>query len=418
MWVSKTGLTQEFKENWSTINKLWFRYLFSYFFWYLLLFFLAGAFLETPLRWLGETVLGINYDYDTNGNGSGDNTFAYIKLFATLLLGIISGALWSLLDRRSKNYHQMFYWLLVVLRILLVGAMLLYGFAKVFQVQFQPPSLSRLLQPLGEFSPMGLAWTYMGYSKGFGVFAGIMEVLGGLLLIPKRTQTLGALIVMGVMSQVAMMNLMFDIPVKLFSIHLVLIAAVIFSTDIRRFSHVFIKNKAVEAYQYYHPIANTTYHKIIIWVKSVGLVVALIGASIFALNLEKQRSKKPPLYGIWEVDLFVKNGDTLLPLLSTTKRWKRLVVDKRATLAQTMDDQVKRYRLDIDSTLTKLALYESNSDQKEYNFSNSSSNPERLELRGILEKDTLHIALKRKDLDDFLLHSRGFHWINETPLNR
>lgn len=412
------GLTQEYSEHWSRARKIWFRFLFSYFFWYLFLFFFSGIFLEAPLRWIGDTVLGITYDYSTNGYGSGDNTFAYIKLFASLLLGVVSGVLWSLLDTKRKNYHRMFYWLLVVLRILLVGAMLLYGFAKVFQVQFQPPSLSRLLQPLGEFSPMGLAWTYMGYSKGFGMFAGILEVLGGLLLIPRRTQTLGALVVMGVMAQVAMMNLMFDIPVKLFSIHLVLIAAVIFSTDFRRFSRVFIKNKAVEAYQYYHPISNTTYHKVIFWVKSVGLVVAIVGASIFSFNLERQRGKTPPLYGIWEVSLFVKNGDTLSPALHDTKRWKRLIIDKRITTAHTMNDQIVQYNLKTDSTLTQLSLYPSPSNYKTYNFKNTASDPEYLELRGILETDTLHIALKRKNLDDFLLHSRGFHWINETPLNR
>src|SRR5690606_34659512 len=139
------------------------------------------------------------------------------------------------------------YWFLVFLRIVLVATMLLYGFVKIFKLQFPSASLTHMLDPLSDFTPMGLAWTYMGFSKGFNVFVGLMEVLGGLLLIPRRTQTLGSFIIIGVMTQVAMMNFCYDIPVKLFSIHLILMALVIFITD-HRFISVFIKNKAVDSY--------------------------------------------------------------------------------------------------------------------------------------------------------------------------
>ena len=116
---------------------------------------------------------------------------------------------------------------------------------KIFKLQFPSASLTHLLDPLGDFSPMGLAWTYMGFSKGFNVFVGFLELLGGLLLIPKRTQTLGSFLIIGVMTQVAVMNFCYDIPVKLFSVYLVLMALVIFITD-NRFLNVFIKNKAVK----------------------------------------------------------------------------------------------------------------------------------------------------------------------------
>ena len=98
--------------------------------------------------------------------------------------------------------------------------LLSYGFAKVYKTQFPEPSLIRLLQPLGSFSPMGLAWTYMGFSEAYNMYTGMLEVLGGLLLIWRRTTTLGALLVAGVMSHVVVMNFTYDIPVKLLSMHL------------------------------------------------------------------------------------------------------------------------------------------------------------------------------------------------------
>jgi hypothetical protein len=39
----------------------------------------------------------------------------------------------------------------------------------------------RLLKPYGESSPMGLLWTFMGYSTGYNLFTGGAEALGGLL---------------------------------------------------------------------------------------------------------------------------------------------------------------------------------------------------------------------------------------------
>ncbi len=242
-------LTQEFKEQWSYSAKIIFRFLFSYFSIYIFLLVL-GSFFEIPFKWVGKIILRIGYGYDVNGFGSGDHTYAYVSLFIGSVLSVLGTTVWSILDRKRKNYNKPLYWFLVILRVVLIAAMFLYGFVKIFQVQFPYPSLTRLLEPLGNFSPMGLAWTYMGYSEGFNMFAGLMEVLGGLLLIPRRTQTLGAFIVAGVMTHVATMNFMFDIPVKLFSLHLVLMAILIFMTDVKRFSDVFIKNRSVEKYDY------------------------------------------------------------------------------------------------------------------------------------------------------------------------
>ncbi len=41
-----------------------------------------------------------------------------------------------------------------------------------------------------------------------------------------------------------------------------------------------------------------------------------------------------------------------------------------------------------------------------------------LVLRGEHRGRMLEIELARRDLDSFLLVRRGYHWINEIPLNR
>ena len=64
---------------------------------------------------------------------------------------------------------------------------------------------------------MGALWWFMGASIPYIIFAGAAEVLGGLLLVLRRTAALGALVAFAVMVNVMMLNYCYDAPVKLYS---------------------------------------------------------------------------------------------------------------------------------------------------------------------------------------------------------
>lgn len=292
---------------------------------------------------------------------------------------------------------------------------------KIFKLQFPSASLTHLLDPLGDFSPMGLAWTYMGFSKGFNVFVGFLELLGGLLLIPKRTQTLGSFLIIGVMTQVAVMNFCYDIPVKLFSVHLVLMALVIFITD-NRFLNVFIKNKAVKKIIIIILLKMLNITKSFFWVKSIGLFIIVSFISFNFYTTESHRGnnrKKPLLYGIWEASYFNKNGETLQPLITDRFRWRYLIVDlKDEATVKTMDDLKHRYNFITDSTTQKVIIHKIDSESEGYNFNYKHPNSEFLQLDGIIESDTLQIIFSKKDHEKFNLNARGFNWINERPYNK
>lgn len=414
-------LSQEYQEQWSGTSTMVFRFLFCYFTAYILLIF-CGSLFESPVIWLGKNVLGIDYSFEANGYGSGDNTYAYVILFVNMGIAILATFIWSLANRNRKAYNQMLYWFLIIIRVSLICTMFLYGFVKVFQIQFPSPSLIRLLEPLGNFSPMGLAWTYMGYSKGFGMFAGCLEILGGLLLIPRRTQTLGALVIIGVMVHVAMMNFMFDIPVKLLSIHLIIMAGIIFITDSKRFLQVFVKNEPTTRYVYYAPVTDTSYPKTIFWVKTIGLVL-LMGTGILLGSMTEiarsDVSDRSLLYGIWEAKRVIQNKDTIPPLITDSKRWRYLIIDqKNSAIVKYMDDSKAYFKFKTDTLSQTISMYGLKKDTVTNNLSYSYPSYSVLEIEGILENDSVAIFLQRKNLDNFLLKSRGFHWINERPLNK
>ena len=119
-------------------------------------------------------------------------------------------------------------------RYYLATTMLTYGWIKLFPLQFPAPGPDRLLQAYGDSSPMGIAWTFVGASAGYQMFGGLMELVGGYLLFWRRTTFLGALVVAGVMTNVAAMNLFYDVPVKLFSTHLILMALFLAAPDLPR----------------------------------------------------------------------------------------------------------------------------------------------------------------------------------------
>ena len=414
------NFTQDLTTPWSFWTKVLFRFIFLYATTYIFLMFGSRLF-EGLFVWIGENILHTEGKLEYFMTGSGDTTMAYISLVFQIFLMVLGSIIWTAIDRKRVSYNTLFYWLSVLIRMFLIFFMFTYGFVKIYKTQFAGPSLMRLLQPVGDMSPMGLAWTYMAQSEGFNIFVGAMEVIGGLLLIPRRTVTLGAFITMGVMFHVAMMNLFYDIPVKLFSINLFVLAAILFFKDIKRFTNVFIKNKDAMAVNYYTPVVDKVYHKVIFWFKlvcTVGLVAIMCFQGYSRERNFGDKREKPEFYGIWEVTHFVKNSDTLPPLITLNDRWRYLVIDqKNYANVKMINDSINYYSFKLDSNLTKVSIRKRNDTTVTNNFTIQKKDS-LLTLSGILDSDTLLIKCKSRDLSKIRLINRGFHWVNEYPYNR
>ena len=183
---------------------------------------------------------------------------------------------------------------------------------------------------MGILSPMGLAWTFVGYSTGYNMFIGGAEALAGILLFFKRTTLLGALISLSVMTNVFAMNMAYDIPVKIFSLNLVLLSVFIAAKDWTRIRNVFLLNHA--APPSIMPMPHPTKWKRVL---QLSLKVVAIGFAFYSTFWSSWSNRtqygdaapKPPLYGIYDVETFVRNKDTLPPLTTDTSRWKQIVIN-------------------------------------------------------------------------------------------
>ena len=364
--------------------------------------------------WVGHHVLLIGKDV-TMPSGGSDKIFNYVEIFSKLILAAMLCLIWTLTDRKRNNYNHLFYWLTVYVRYFLAFIVMLYGIAKFFHLQFSGfPDLDQLVKPYGESSPMGLLWRFMGYSTSYKIFTGAGEVLGGLLLLFRRTTTLGALVLIAVLSNVVMLNLSYDVSVKIHPMNLLLMAFFLLAIDIKRVINFFLLNKAVPAIEIKQPFTKKWMRTGKIAVKML-LIVYLLYSEIsqFLEGYKKWVDlPNPPLYGIYNIETFVKNKDVLPPLTTDTIRWRRMIVSGRGVNIQLMNDSLRNYVFEPDTLKRTITIF-SNTDTLNKSFL-TYHQPEKdiLILEGKWKGDSVFVRMKKFDINNFRLVSWKMRWIN------
>ena len=348
--------------------------------------------------------------------------FGWVLAFCLLALAVVTAGLWSALDRKRESYPGLHKWFRLFLRFALAGQMLNYGMFKVIPVQMPYPSLVKLLQPYGTFSPMGVLWSSIGAAPVYQIFAGCAEVAGGLLLVVPRTATLGALICLADMIQVFMLNMTYDVPVKLFAFHLVLLSCFLLAPDLRRLAGVLLTDRAIPPSSSAQLFRGARANRIAL-AAQVVLGLWLVGMNVSAAR-EAWRtfgagSRHSPLYGIWEVSRMSVDGQLRPPLLTDSGRWRRAIFDfPSGVVLQRMDDSFAYYPGSVSISDQMLVLTNRGDRNWSANFKFQRPVREQLILDGRMENHSVHIELQLTDRGKFLLVRRGFHWIQERPFNR
>jgi uncharacterized membrane protein YphA (DoxX/SURF4 family) len=420
---------------WSAAKRIGFRFLFSYFVLYLFPFPIGaipgswnpakywGQLDQWLSLWTETHLFGLPKPVPIVPTGSGDTMAQWASQVNWILLAAAATIVWTILDRKRREYARLSQWLHVYVRFGLATIMFSYGLGKVIPTQMQRPTLERLVEPWGEFSPMGVLWSFMGFSNVYQIFTGIGEALGSLLIVFRRTTTLGALLLCGVLANVALLNYTFDVPVKLFSTNLLLMAVFLAAPDAKRLVDVFVLNRPA-APRPVRPLFATRRATVI----AAALATLFVGYTIFTdvkfgLTYYRQTlapdAPKPPVYGIWDVESLTKNGVDQPPLLSDSTRIRRVIFGglSRATF-RLMSDSVERYLMKVDSVKHELALTGRFDPKDARVLSYTKVDPNHLVLTGKLGADSLVMRLRRYDENRFLLMNRGFHWIQELPFNR
>jgi hypothetical protein len=422
-------------DEWHGLTRIAFRFSVLYFGMYVLLTQMLGSIvrrpipdfgvvigvLRTPVVWTAAHVFGVSRPLVITGSGSGDKTFDWVQAFCILSVAAAGTLVWSLLDRRRRQYTVGHRWFHVFARIALGATLIEYGMIKVIPLQMPQPGLLRLIEPFGNFSPMGALWYSIGASRSYEIFAGSVELAAGSLLFVPATALLGAVIGLAAIVQVFVLNMTYDVPVKLFSFHLIVLCLVILAPDAGHLVDAFLPGRRArrsDSRVQVHHASNRklTIAQLVLLIYILGMNVRYDFKSWYAYG---GGAPRPPLFGVWNVDQMTRDGAVLPPLLTDQERWRRVVVQvPNAMTFQRMDDTLVSCASVVDVDRRSLSLTMNANRTWKATFAFDQPAPDRLILDGSVDGHAVRLNLSLFDRNRFLLVSRGFTWIQEYAFNR
>jgi len=344
--------------------------------------------------------------------GSGDRTFDWVLIFCLLMISVAGTAVWSAMDRKRPHYISLHKWFQLGLRFAVGSEFLLYGVIKLAKLQMPFPPLAKLVEPFGDFSPFSVLWFSIGSAPAYEMFVGCAEIFGAILLFFPRTATFGALVCLADAIEVFVLNMTYDVPVKLTSFHLVMMSAVLLAPELRRMASFFFTDR-VTAPSTLPQLFRTTRANRIALVTQVTFAVFLTVMNGIEVRLRWYQygggAPKSPLYGIWNVD----------PGTPESHTWRRVIFDNpRFVQFQRPDDSFATFAVtvNIDAgtvTLTKPA------DQKwgaRFDFQRVAAGE--MTLSGEMDGAPLRLQLHLRERSQHMLISRGFQWVQERTFGR
>jgi hypothetical protein len=191
------------------------------------------------------------------------------------------------------------------------------------------------------------------------------------------------------MLNVAVLNFCYDVPVKLYSTNLTLMAVFLLAPDLRRLFDVLVRNRATGPADL-NPIVFRRR-----WMRVAAMVcwVAVVGYQLYS-NIRdgwdgyKRAYRNPPrspYYGIYDVE--------------SGASWSKVAIQVPAGIVvRKSDDSMQNYP-------TKDVKW-------------SAPDPDHLVLEGSFDGAPATVRLRKIDPAKYPLPNRGFHWINERPFNR
>lgn len=441
--------------NWSLPKKLSFRFAFIYFVLFITLLDWYGLritailfeilyldkLLETFIPWIGLHIFRIEYPITlpTFGNHS-DSTFIYIQYFVTIVLAILGSLIWSFFDRRRLSYDKLYYWLTVLIRYYLAANLFSFALEKFFKTQFGELNFYQLTQPLGDMTPMSLAWAFFGSSYPYNFFMGVAES-AGLLLLFRRTTPFGAMVTVAAMANVVAVNISYDVHAKVFASMLLVMALFLLLPHLQRIFQFFFTGASVSLPIQQAPVFQKGWkNRTILILKVLIITFELLPALLWYAGAPERRAAKEaaPLRGVYEVTDFVVNQDTLS--LEDPRRWEEVVLEGWWTSVRYKGGSIAFAELSLDKKeivvfgdRTALSLQEKSIQQELGNevaldsvliarkvkipFRFETQDSIHITFKGQLGEDSILVSTKRKplEIEDFRLNKSKINVITEVP---
>jgi len=337
---------------------------------------------------------------------NGDVGEEFGRLLLSVVIAILGAAVWTFADRRRPRGRWVSPALHTMLRYAIALGLTGYAIAKLLPMQFPPIRPITLEQRVGDLSPMSLLWTFMQYSRPYAFFGGVMEMLVVVLLCFRRTAMLGALVCLAVMTNVALMNLAYGVPVKLYSLVIVASAGVLLLYDVPRLWAVFLRNGAFTP----APLPALFQDRIpsgLRWSIKVALVGSVIVSSVVTMQSAiDARQASSPLDGAWVVTLFDTRGQSRDSV--TPAPWQRLFVQGNGMMIRSASESPLRCRTNTPNAST-IALTCAKA-AGDFRWTRTGDT---LRLDGVFDGAHVTALARHANPSDYPLLRSRFRWISD-----
>lgn len=341
--------------SWNSPEKIAFRFFFIY-------FFIQAVPLDWKyfrnlfsINWLDLHFRDIFYIsrytpqfFSTPQNASGWGIGSFADWAVVFVIAVVGSIIWSFRDRNRKEYNQLYYWLRVILRYRLAVGLIAYAFLKIYPMQSPLPSISNLNTAYGDLNEWKLFSLTLGIVPNYQSFLGLVELLAAVLLLFRKTASIGAFLILPFTGNVFMSNLAYGGGEYVYSFYLITIALFLFAFDAKRlFTLLMLESPTFP--NRFQPIFQN-------WQKTGRLVlkgafvfvfVFLYGYKTYAVYHQQGSYHLPQTAGLtgasglYHVKEFRINNKVLPYSETDPNRWKDVVFEKWATISIRSNQPVK-----------------------------------------------------------------------------
>lgn len=333
--------------------------------------------------------------FDSDGCGDTPRDFKFFPIATAAAFG--AALLWSIIDKQKKDYSKLHYALQILVRYFLAYTIMTYGLAKVIDMQF-PASLTGLDSAVADMRPMSVAWTFFGYSYSYEIFIGVGQIVACLLLVFRRTATLGALLMATIMANIVYVNFAFDVCVKFFSCTYLAMSIYLLLDDAVRLANFFILNKPAEKRVYPTLFTGKTASRIY---KVVGVLAVLFTFIYPTYRTIKSKNeygvgKHTKVFGVWTVDSMRSTSDSLHnQLASDSVGWKKLIFDDyNYSYAKNWQTWAGTYTYTINDTQSLITMQQVYPDSSVLIKVHYKLDKDTLFLSGLYNADSIYTRLR------------------------
>ncbi len=403
-------------------------------------------FLDIVIPWTGKQLFQIPYTLISPHDGQhNDRTYIYLLYFLMAMVALLGTIIWSAVDRKRTNYETAYYWLTTIVRYYLAFTLFLFALEKFFKAQFPDLGLFTLTEPIGNLTPMSLAWAFFGYSYSYNIFIGIAES-AALLLLFRRTMIFGGILTLVTLGNVMAVNFSYDVHAKMYPTALLVMTFFLLLPYINRLTRFFFTNQPTSLPPIKAPVFNKRWMNISKNVFKFFLIgyFTIFSAKDYFVSKQKKNKEisrsQSEISGIFDVKYFVVNKDTLSN--ANPQRWNQIVIEGSRGRIRLQGDSVANMFVSVankELLVYKNRKYLSTNEQEIFNeygfdeitpmkmdsilvarqvmskFQFTVTDSTMLMLNGTIAQNSVSITAKKQSVErkDFRLIKNGFHWVTE-----